>query len=309
MVRPLFLIAILTLSAGEMQGRTTRAEETEKAGKKAAASSAPKRRALFRTDSPRLFAPSSPKPAERPAAPIAPEASRARAATPAPKPTVAKPRTTAPTPRISPPLLRLQPLPKPATLTDRRDFDLQPTSFTPYDRYLGTVRTVISRVDERPATMATACELVRTGRRFRYVITDPYRAQPPEVTEARNSGDCKSKALWLYDHLGDPGAHFVIGKLDRRSRISHAWVYWRHDGRWWILDPTDRVTPISADSVASHRYVPYYSFSRAGTFRHQATRLLLAGGNGIPVSKGEPAIAVRSRSTPSRPAGRKSEAN
>lgn len=198
-------------------------------------------------------------------------------------------------PPTPPPLQPSRTPPKPSQALGRRDFDLQPTSFTPYDRYLGTVRAVISQVNERNATMITACDLVRAGRRFRYLITDPYRAQTPAVTEARNAGDCKSKALWLYDHLGDPNAYFVIGKLDRRSRISHAWVYWRCDGRWWILDPTDRATPISADSVASHRYVPYYSYSRSGSYRHQSTRLMLAMGNGIPAAPGEPAVAVRSR--------------
>lgn len=187
-------------------------------------------------------------------------------------------------------------LPAPSSAALRRDLDLQPTTFTPYDPYLGTVRSVISHLDDRNATMVTACDLVREGRQFRYLVTDPYRAQPPAVTEARQSGDCKSKALWLYDHLGDPSAYYVIGKLERRSRTSHAWVYWRHDGRWWILDPTDRATPISADSVASHRYVPYYSYSPAGTFRHKATSLMLAMGNGIPAAPSEPAIAVRSRS-------------
>jgi hypothetical protein len=83
--------------------------------------------------------------------------------------------------------------------------------------------------------------------------------------------------------------------LERRSRTSHAWVYWQCGGRWWILDPTDRATPISADSVASDRYVPYYSYSPAGTFRHRATSLMLAMGNGIPATPSEP-VAVRSRS-------------
>lgn len=299
MPRPLFLIAILLLCAGEMQGRTTSAAESKDASKNAASGSQSKRRVLFRTNSSRLFAPSKPRPAEQPAAPAAPEPKRLRtaAAPPAPAPRKAVPTpSSAQVPRA---------LPKATTLTARRDLDLQPTSFTPYDRYLGTVRTVISNVNDRNATMVTACELVREGRRFRYLITDPYRAQPPAVTEARHAGDCKSKALWLYEHLGDPSAYFVIGKLERRSRTSHAWVYWRNEGRWWILDPTDRATPISADSVASHRYVPYYSYSRAGTFRHQATRLMLAMGNGIPATPGEPAIAVRSRPATAQPAERK----
>ena len=140
--------------------------------------------------------------------------------------------------------------------------------------------------------MLTACELMREGRGFRYQITDPYRAQPPALTDARRAGDCKSKALWLYDQLGDAGAYYTIGKLQRGSRTSHAWVYWRHGDRWWILDPTDRVTPIAADSVSPSRYVPYYSYSPAGTFRHPATSLMLALGNGIPATS---AVAGQAR--------------
>jgi hypothetical protein len=189
----------------------------------------------------------------------------------------------------------------PAPTSVRRELNLQPTSFTPYDPYLSTVRSVIARLDDRNASMLTACELVREGRRFRYLITDPYRAQPPAVTEARRAGDCKSKALWLYDHLGDPDAYFVIGKLERRSRNSHAWVYWRCNGRWWILDPTDRGTPISAESVSPSRYVPYYSYSRAGTFRHEATRLMLAMGTG---ESARPAIVVGSQPAGQRPVTR-----
>jgi hypothetical protein len=158
-----------------------------------------------------------------------------------------------------------------------RELALQPTAFTPYDRYLGTVRTVIANLPERDADMLVACSLMREGRSFRYVATDPYRAVPPQVTEARRSGDCKAKALWLYEQLGDPRALYVIGKLERRSKTSHAWVYWRAEDRWWILDPTDRADPVAADSVASSRYVPYYSFGKGGAFRHRATSLLLAG--------------------------------
>jgi hypothetical protein len=155
---------------------------------------------------------------------------------------------------------------------------------------------VIARLDGRDASMMTACELMREGRRFRYLAADPYRAQAPSVTGARQAGDCKSKALWLYDQLGDPNAYYVIGKLERQSRTSHAWVYWRHDGQWWILDPTDRSSPVVADSVSSSRYVPYYSYSKAGAFRHSATRLMLAGA-GIPAV---PAVAVQARATGGR---------
>lgn len=154
---------------------------------------------------------------------------------------------------------------------------LQPTTFTPYDRYLGSVRTVIANLDPHPTTMTLAARLMKEGRRMRYCLSDPYRADPPSVTAGRRAGDCKSKALWLYDGLGDTNALFVIGKVQKRARASHAWVYWRYDDRWWILDCTERADPIAADSVGADRYVAYYSFGKSGTFRHRATSLILTG--------------------------------
>jgi hypothetical protein len=157
-----------------------------------------------------------------------------------------------------------------------RELGLQPTGFTPYDRYLGPVRTVIADVPDRGNSIAAACSFMREAHAFRYATRDPYRADPPVVTAARHEGDCKSKALWLYDRLGDPSALYVIGKVAKGARASHAWVYWRYEARWWILDPTNRATPVAADSVPRDRYVPYYSFGKDGAFRHPATQLLLA---------------------------------
>jgi hypothetical protein len=180
----------------------------------------------------------------------------------------AAPRSALPA-RSEPPLSALPP--------GGRDLALQPTSFTPYDRYLGSVRSVISNLEVRESSMLVAARMMKEGRRFRYCVCDPYRADPPALTEARRAGDCKSKALWLYDNLGDGNALFVIGKAEKRARTSHAWVYWRWDERWWILDCTERSDPVAADSVSSDRYVPYYSFGKGGSYRHKATRLILTG--------------------------------
>jgi hypothetical protein len=154
-----------------------------------------------------------------------------------------------------------------------RELELQPTSSTPYDHYFGNVRTVIASLEPHGTSMARACHLMKVGHSFEYLSRDPYRPDPPKLTELQHSGDCKSKALWLFDNLADSGALFVIGKAEKNLRTSHAWVYWRCDGRWWILDCTDRADPIAADSVSPDRYVPYYSFGKLGTYRHPATKL------------------------------------
>jgi hypothetical protein len=165
-----------------------------------------------------------------------------------------------------------------------RELDLQPTGSTPYDRYFSSVRYVIGAMEPHGATMAGACHLMKIGHSFAYKTRDPYRPDPPKLTELQHSGDCKSKALWLYDNLADSGALFVIGKAEKNLRTSHAWVYWRCDGRWWILDCTERADPIAADSVSPNRYVPYYSFGKLGTYRHPATQLSVTPANAVAVT-------------------------
>lgn len=162
-----------------------------------------------------------------------------------------------------------------------QELELQPTTSTPYDRYFGSVRAVIASLDSQRATMAHACHLMKVGYSFRYVTRDPYRPDPPKLTESLRAGDCKSKALWLFDNLGDANALLTIGKAEKSSGTSHAWVYWRSGGRWWILDCTDRLDPISADSVSSSRYIPYYSFGKSGTFRHAKTRVVESGTSAV----------------------------
>jgi len=162
-----------------------------------------------------------------------------------------------------------------------RELEMQPISSTPYDRYFGSVRSVIANLDAHGTSMAKACHLMKVGHSFDYVSRDPYRPDPPKLTEVQHSGDCKSKALWLYDNLADAGALFVIGKAEKSLRTSHAWVYWRCDGRWWILDCTDRADPIAADTVSPDRYLPFYSFGKMGTYRHGSTKASIAPPNAV----------------------------
>lgn len=222
----------------------------------------------------------------------------------APRPAGLAPRASAPktkefaltrpiavTPAQPLPLRPVAPLQAPPSSSAERELALQRTSFTPYDRYLGVVREVIAQVRDTDSSVGVACRLMREAHAFRYAVQDPYRANPPAITAARRAGDCKSKALWLYDRLGDPDALYVIGKITRRAKSSHAWVYWRYQSRWWILDPTNRSTPIAADTVSSARYVPYYSLGKSGAYRHPATQLLLATTENL--SAQAPAVASR----------------
>lgn len=142
------------------------------------------------------------------------------------------------------------------------------TDHTPYDRYLTPVKDVLNSMHGETATMDKVQSAMRQGRAFHYAHTEPYLPATPQETASRHTGDCKDKALWLMDQIQDPSARFVIGKMTRGAKLSHAWVMWQHDGQWWILDCTMLSKPIPAEKAGANEYVPLYSYSRSGAYRH-----------------------------------------
>lgn len=142
---------------------------------------------------------------------------------------------------------------------------------TPYESHMQPVKQVLHALPGQTASMERVQELMKVGRSFRYSFTEPYTPALPSVTAATKSGDCKAKSLWLVDQLGDENVRFVIGKATSRSKISHAWVMWQHEGKWWILDPTNTSKVIAADSVPDSKYIPLYSYDKNGAFRHTNT--------------------------------------
>lgn len=151
-----------------------------------------------------------------------------------------------------------------------------PASATPYDPYIAPVKDTLRSLEGPTAPMEKVKALMGRGRSFRYSHTEPYRAALPEVTAARKVGDCKDKALWLCDQLGDENVRFVIGKMNRSAHVRHAWVLWNDGNEWWILDCTLNFRPIPVSKVAPGDYVPLYSWSKSGTYRHSPTSTLLA---------------------------------
>ncbi len=152
-----------------------------------------------------------------------------------------------------------------------------PAGYTPYDSYMHPVKAVLGNLSGQDADMERVRALMRVGRNFRYSYTDPYNPALPAVTASKRAGDCKAKALWLCDQMNDSNVRFVVGKTSLRAQLSHAWVMWSHEGRWWILDCTNTSMPIAADRVPSSQYVPLYSWSKSGEYRHSATQLLASG--------------------------------
>jgi transglutaminase-like putative cysteine protease len=136
--------------------------------------------------------------------------------------------------------------------------------------------------------MEEARELLKKGRSFRYEFDEPYRPQAPSETEQQQAGDCKDKSLWLMDRMDDSSVRFVVGKAQRGSSMSHAWLLWQKEGRWWILDPTSKAEPIAAESVGKNSYLPLYSFTRNGKRVHG-----VAGSARTQVQIAHPAVAGR----------------
>jgi hypothetical protein len=141
-------------------------------------------------------------------------------------------------------------------------------SATPYDRYMTPVKQVFNNLHSEGANLDRVNALMRQGRAFGYAHIEPYVPAAPQETAARHCGDCKDKALWLMDQLQDQNVRFVIGKLERNSRMSHAWLMWEHEGQWWILDCTMLSRAIPANQAGVNEYVPLYSFSKSSAYRH-----------------------------------------
>src|SRR4051794_26039122 len=177
----------------------------------------------------------------------------------------------------------------PLSLAASADVDLGSVAGgTPYDPHMRPVKEVLSGLGASAASMDRVQKLMREGRSFRYFFSEPYTAALPAVTEKRQAGDCKAKALWLCDQLGDQHCRFVVGKAHLGAKLSHAWVLWQEQGgRWYILDCTNYSTPIPAETVSPRDYIPLYSWTKNGVYRHAATQIgmtAVAGKRSAPVA-------------------------
>jgi len=111
---------------------------------------------------------------------------------------------------------------------------------------------------------------------FRY-LTDAKnhdKWQTPEETEARWSGDCEDKAVWLFAQLkknGYEGTRLVIGRQNLSSRGLHVWVTLDNsDGTFYVLDPTAQKRVWRSTDFSDGSYKPLYSFDGVNRYRHNA---------------------------------------
>lgn len=102
----------------------------------------------------------------------------------------------------------------------------------------------------------------------------PYRYSkkwntPAEVNSARQ-GDCKGKAVALYEKLRERGAdnvRLVIGKRRAAARRTHAWIEWEAAEGTFLLDPTLNWTAARREEHDNSTYIPLYAFESGHKYR------------------------------------------
>jgi hypothetical protein len=144
------------------------------------------------------------------------------------------------------------------------------TAGTPYDRYHGPVRQVYARCSSASPSIDEVRAQLRTARRFRYYFNaaEPFTPQAPEMTESKQQGDCKAKALWLANKMRDRNARYVVGRANPGDKMSHAWLLWSSGGTWLYLDPTLQSDIVYADRVVGKKLIVQYSFAGSTAYIH-----------------------------------------
>jgi hypothetical protein len=132
------------------------------------------------------------------------------------------------------------------------------------------VRQVFGKCGSATVSVETVRSQLRTARRYRYYYnpSNPYEPALPEITEARQAGDCKAKSLWLAQKLGDSSVRYVVGKPTANSRLSHAWLLWPKGGGWYAVDPTMETDLLLAERIVGRKLIPQYSYNGQRAFVH-----------------------------------------
>lgn len=149
---------------------------------------------------------------------------------------------------------------------------------TPYDRQMAPVWGFLK------ATIPTKTEetsLSELNDWMRHLRAMPYRYSktwktPIEVNSDR-MGDCKGKAVALYDQLLVNGAHnvrLVIGKHRTSDARTHAWVEWETLQGTLLLDPTLNWAAAKTECQDQSTYVPLYAYENGRKYRAMNSALI-----------------------------------
>jgi|KBSMisStandDraft_5_1062788.scaffolds.fasta_scaffold254030_2 hypothetical protein len=151
---------------------------------------------------------------------------------------------------------------------------------TPYDRQMMPVTLILNAsANPRPSFIS----LVALNQWVLQLREMPYRFSKTWKTPAEvNSdqwGDCKGKAVALYQTLQENGAgnvRLVIGKHRLRDHKTHAWVEWETPQGTFLLDPTLNWTATLTDLQDRSTYIPLYAFAGGHKYRAYNPALMTA---------------------------------
>ncbi len=149
-----------------------------------------------------------------------------------------------------------------------------PVQATPFDAKLASIGFFDPGFFESQSPSGDSAEsLFWKARSFRYVSDgDTDYWQTPQETEARHTGDCEDKALWLFYELKQNGysnALLVIGKYRQMDLKYHVWVTYTDDsGETIVLDPTIQKRPWTLGNFSGDFYLPLYSFDGHNRYRN-----------------------------------------
>jgi hypothetical protein len=155
-----------------------------------------------------------------------------------------------------------------------------PVKNTPYDRQMTRVQTALSA----PASNRSAdLSLLLVNHWMGELRAMPYRYsidwKTPSELAHEPAGDCKGKAVALYQRMQENGAHdlrLVIGRRAPSSRSTHTWVEWTTASGTYVLDPTINWAAQTTNQIAEDSYVPYFGYTSSRKYRATTARSLYA---------------------------------
>ncbi len=142
---------------------------------------------------------------------------------------------------------------------------------TPYDQQMAPV-LVFLNADNGPKQRQTS--LFALNQWMCRLRAMPYRYSKKWKTPAEvnfdKMGDCKGKAVALYEQLRANGARnlrLVIGKHRADDLRTHAWVEWETLQGTFLLDPTLNWTATKTERQEKSTYIPFYAFESGHKYR------------------------------------------
>lgn len=179
---------------------------------------------------------------------------------------------------------------------------------TPYDRQMARIQPTL-RTPSAYAIYGPSLSVV--NRWMTELRAMPYRYsrewKTPFEVEAERVGDCKGKAMVLYDWMrlnGATNVRLVIGRRSTGDPLTHAWLEWDTSIGTLLLDPTfNWNAAIKLQNRSS--YIAFYGYARGHKYqaadsllvnRTVATRAPAAPAHGVITRAARSASRVPARS-------------